>query len=235
MMRELEAAAKMMRELEAAAKMMRELEAAAKMRSELEAAAKVMRELEAAAKMGRELEAAAKARRELEDTVRARRELEGAEKARRGLEATASKPNVAGGTELDPNTIDLTDDENEGEKQTSLERRPTPTLKIYDLRNMDETRNLQPEVFFQISLIPQARRFWSGSVSVRSGCESVNCPLNQDDMGEDEDGYDEITPSAGANLVKKHLAKPRRTDDELCEEAREFWEMEKDGVRVAAR
>ncbi|KAK5706495.1 hypothetical protein LTR97_001484 [Elasticomyces elasticus] len=140
------AAAKMRRELEAAAKMRRELEAAAKMRRELEAAAKMMRELEAAAKMRSELEAAAKMRRELEAAakmrMRARRELEGAEKARRGLEATASKPNVAGGTELDPNTIDLTDDENEGEKQTSLERRPTPTLKIYDLRNMDETRNL---------------------------------------------------------------------------------------------
>ncbi|KAK4919614.1 hypothetical protein LTR49_012834 [Elasticomyces elasticus] len=46
--------------------------------------------------------------------------------------------------------------------------------------------------------------------------------LTLDDIGDDKDGDNEIAPSAGANLIKKHLIKLRRTDDELCEEARKF-------------
>ncbi|KAK5706497.1 hypothetical protein LTR97_001486 [Elasticomyces elasticus] len=288
---EVEAAARARRELEDAEKKQREVEDAARARRESEDAEKARRELEEQEKVKRRTEALAKKKREDERRAREkpatdqeaieikRRELEEAEKVKKASAAAASKPKVAGttkvnpsatgGIELDPNTIDLTDDENEGGKRTGPERRPMPKLTIYDPEDMDDlcknepwVRALSTEVGQEILVRfrdraqwmrerkymwmgpPKEKEYVTGTMAARTLNATPNIvnaayeeiasltkkaeDLTLDDIGDDEDGDDEIAPSAGANLIKKHLVKLGRTDDELCEEAREFWKMKED-------
>ncbi|KAK5769605.1 hypothetical protein LTS12_000055 [Elasticomyces elasticus] len=283
---EAEAAARARRELEDAEKAKRDLEDAEKAKRDLEEKEKVKRRTEALAKKKRADEATERANRAKEKPATGqeameikRRELEEAEKVKKASAAAASKPkgagttkvnpNATGGTELDPNTIDLTEDENEGEKRTGPERRPMPTLTIYDPEDMEDLCKNEPWVRLLPTSIghdildrfrkraqwmrerpymwmgpPKEKEYVASSMAARTLNATPNIvdaayeeiasltkkaeALSLDDMGEDEGGDDAIAPSAGAKLIKKHLAKLGRTDDELCEEAREFWKMKED-------